>query len=65
MCQGHTRYTYRPGDRTRVIVYIIIIIIIILICVFDAFVKTEYVNIVVWSRYLIKSTRLCPAARDI
>lgn len=60
MCQGHTRYTYHSGDHTRVIVYIIIII----IFVFDAFVKTEY-DIVVWSQYLIKSTRLCPAARDI
>lgn len=55
MCQGHTIGTYMrgvSGVRSRVIVYIIVIITNII----TAFVKGEF-NIVLWSRYLIKSTR--------
>lgn len=48
------------GVRARVIVYIIVTITNII----TAFVKGK-LNILLSSRYLIKSTRLCPAARVV
>jgi len=59
MCQGHTIGTYICAEyqvSVHVLLYVIVYIIVIITNIITAFVKGE-LNIVLWSRYLIKSTR--------